>query len=338
MQPLLAAILPADTQTRYLAAATTGDKFGTSRRIQLHLTQFHHQRAVGQKAQHPLAIAAAVVIKKLVRLCQTTSPSIRADCRHSETFAPQRPAVTLRQLSVTEVAVPKSKLTPTEARKLRRIQLTAVGFVILAVLALGALLLWQLAPQVSVEEDRDFVRLEQPRPGAADGPIKVTEFFTYGCVHCREFDPLIKRWQQRQADDVVLEQVAVSLGATPWRILAQTYYALQQTGALEQNHERIFSAIHDQGRQLISPEAVADLVQGRGVTREQFLEAFHSAEVRRLVIQADRYAADMRVGGVPLLLVDDTYVVTGAHLSRPQQLAVVDSLVAKVRAERAQAQ
>ena len=34
------------------------------------------------------------------------------------------------------------------------------------------------------------------------GPIKVTEFFSYGCVHCRNFDPMVNDWLRSAPKDV----------------------------------------------------------------------------------------------------------------------------------------
>ena len=53
-----------------------------------------------------------------------------------------------------------------------------------------------------------------------------------------------------------------------WEILAQSHYALDSIGALEANHDRLFRAIHDSGRQFLTPEMVADFVDG--LPKDQF--------------------------------------------------------------------
>lgn len=162
------------------------------------------------------------------------------------------------------------------------------------------------------------------RPGA---PILVREFFSYGCVHCRNFDPLVESWKSRLPEGVEFERTPVAFSPV-WALLAQTYLALEATDALEQNHERLFRAIHDQGRQFLSPQMVADFVDGHGVSREEFLRAFESPAVRMRAQQAERAQREMQVSGVPTLVVNEKYRI-GMEVGRQTALAVADYLIAR---------
>ena len=164
------------------------------------------------------------------------------------------------------------------------------------------------------------------RPGA---PILVREFFSYGCVHCRNFDPLIESWKARLPEDVEFERTPVAFSPV-WALLARTYLALEELGALEQNHERLFRAIHDQGRQFLSPQMVADFVDGYGVSRDQFLRTFESPTVRSRMQQAEQAQREMRVTGVPTLVVNDKYRI-GMEVGRQTALDVADHLIARER-------
>ena len=118
-------------------------------------------------------------------------------------------------------------------------------------------------------------------------------------------------------------------------MLAQSYFALQSVNALADNHDRIFKAIHDNGKQFLTADMVADFVDGHGVTREAFLTAFNSPAVVNATAQAAKRERALRVNGVPYLTVADHYAVNMDTVPRKKAFDVVDFLIAKIRAERA---
>jgi thiol:disulfide interchange protein DsbA len=167
------------------------------------------------------------------------------------------------------------------------------------------------------------------------GPIKVTEFFSYGCVHCRNFDPMVNDWLRSSPKDVAFDRSPVSF-SPEWTLLAQSYFALQSLNALADNHARLFTAIHDNHKQFLTADMVAGFVAGHGVTREAFLTAFNSPAVVNATAQAAKRERALRVNGVPYLTVADHYAINmGDAVPRKKAFDVVDFLVAKIRAERA---
>ena len=98
-------------------------------------------------------------------------------------------------------------------------------------------------------------------------------------------------------------------------------------GRLAQNHERLFRAIHDNGRQFLSPGQIADFVDGHGVSREGFLAAYGSAEVRRALARNEARQNRLGIASVPSLTVADKYRIN-MDVGRRQSLEVADHLVA----------
>ncbi len=165
------------------------------------------------------------------------------------------------------------------------------------------------------------------RPGA---PIQVREFFSYGCVHCRNFDPLIEAWQAKLPEDVEFQRTPAAFSPV-WALLGQAYITLDEAGALERNHDRMFRAIHDNGRQFLSAEMIADYVDGNGISRAEFLRVFDSPAVRSRVRQAEREQRDLGISAVPTLVVDGKYRI-GMQVGRKTALDVVDHIIALERA------
>jgi thiol:disulfide interchange protein DsbA len=168
---------------------------------------------------------------------------------------------------------------------------------------------------------------------ATSGPIRVTELFSYGCVHCRNFDPMVAEWVESKPDWIEFDRIPVTFSPV-WAQLAQAYFALLSLDALEQNHARIFAAIHDNGKQFLSPEMIADFVDGHGVTREAFLRAYSSPEVSRAVTEAAARERRARVNGVPAVMVEDYYMVDMNNVPRKKAFEVAEFLARKIRDER----
>lgn len=203
--------------------------------------------------------------------------------------------------------------------------LAAVALVVLALVVYGIFYSTGIA-EGEFQAGTHYEVIEEASPRRPGEPVRVREFFSYGCVHCRNFDPMIESWKRTLPEGVVFERTPVAFSPM-WTLLAQTYYALEEVGALEQNHDRLFRAIHDSGRQFLTTDAMADFVAGNGVTREQFLEAFGSPAVRRKVRDAEALQRDLRISSVPTLVVADRYRV-GMDVGRKRALDVTDHLIA----------
>ena len=221
-----------------------------------------------------------------------------------------------------------------QARLAARVRIAILGAAaLIIVLVLGYGIFYSTGAGESGEfvEGEHYWRVEEaPRRRPGD-PIRVTEFFSYGCIHCRRLDPMIEEWRADLPDDVTFERSPVAFNAD-WALLGQAYLALQQAGALARNHERIFRAIHDNGRQFLSLDDIADFLGGSGISRQAFLNAFRSPEVRRKLAAEDARQRRLAIVSVPSLAVAEKYVV-GPNLSRRQILEVADHLIALERGE-----
>lgn len=164
---------------------------------------------------------------------------------------------------------------------------------------------------------------ERRRPGA---DVEVVEFFSYACVHCKNFDPLIHEWLQTKPDNVEFRRVPVTF-SPQWVLLAQTYYTLVALDILDQNHDRIFRRIHNTRRMFASPDEVAEFIDGNGASAAQFMEAWNGPEVRQLLRAGEAAQREVVVAAVPALAVNGAYLVS-MDVGRKVALEVVDHLIA----------
>lgn len=163
---------------------------------------------------------------------------------------------------------------------------------------------------------------ERRRPGAK---VQVVEYFSYACIHCKNFDPLIHEWLETKPENVEFSRVPVTF-SPQWVLLAQTYYTLVALDILDENHDRIFRRIHNTRRMFANADEVAEFIDGNGATAAQFLEAWNGPEVRRMLREGEARQRRVVINAVPALTVDGAYLVT-MDVGRKVALEVVDYLI-----------
>ena len=74
--------------------------------------------------------------------------------------------------------------------------------------------------------------------------VEVVEVFSYMCVHCYSFDPLLERWEQDKSEQAVFNRLP-AVFSPDWALVAQAFYTAEILGVTEQMHEPLFAAIHN---------------------------------------------------------------------------------------------
>ena len=210
----------------------------------------------------------------------------------------------------------------------RRYGLTAAALVLCAFAASAQ----------DLQPGRDYDAITPPQPTDDASKVVVTEFFSYACPHCFSLNPTLTIWENRLPKDVRFERVAVVFGkGATWQKLAQVYYALNAIGKAEQLSPAVFGAIHVEGADWQTDAKIVDWMAAHGVNRGEFEAAFNSFSLKALVANGDQLAAAHKVRSVPTLVVDGKYarqISDNANGDFPQQLAIVDRLIDKARAEK----
>jgi protein dithiol oxidoreductase (disulfide-forming) len=192
---------------------------------------------------------------------------------------------------------------------------------------------WTQAQQVQQPvEGKDFVKLATPVPVPAGPKIDVVEFFWYGCPHCNAFQTPLDAWVKKIPADVNFRRAPVTFSLTH-ELHAKMYHALEQLGALESVHRRVFTAIH-QGRKRLDKESdIQEFVAGNGVDAAKFNDAWRSFGVATKLRQSKDLAEKYRIEGVPALGIHGRFLtapsmVGGDHY---KALATADVLIQRAR-------
>ena len=183
-----------------------------------------------------------------------------------------------------------------------------------------------------LKEDQNWAAISPPQPGDSPGRIEVLEFFSYGCPHCKDFNPLVLPWSAKLPKDVAFHRVPITFGRAAWASLARLYFTLEATGDLARLDQAVFDAIHVQRKNLYTEKAVFDWVASQRVDSARFQGAFRSFTVETRLARAEQLAAGYKVDSVPLLTVAGRFKVLGQGArSQAELLAIADALIAKAR-------
>lgn len=205
----------------------------------------------------------------------------------------------------------------------------------LALLLLGALGIGSVAAQ-GLAEGQSYLRLKNPQPVDTGKNIEVLYFFSYGCPHCRDFDPVLQPWLKSLPADVEFRRIPVDFGREQWANLGKTLYTLEALGAEKTLTSEVFAAVHDKKLPLWDEKAFFDWAAARGLDRKKVEDTYKSFGVSSKLNRARQLAKNYNVQSVPVVFVDGKFQVSadkvGSHAAMP---GAMDQLIAKARAERA---
>lgn len=184
-------------------------------------------------------------------------------------------------------------------------------------------------------EGEHYQRVPVAAPAPGDD-IEVVEFFSYGCIHCFNFDPAVDAWSDEPKAGVAFKRTPAVFNSS-WELLAQAFYTAEVLGVSEKMHQPLFRAIHTDNINIGDPALMTKLFTDHGgISAVDFAQAFDSFSVRSKVQQSKAKGRALRLRAVPSMVVGGQYVVDGSMLEggNEEMLDVVDYLVGLMKTER----
>ncbi|MGV6858293.1 MAG: thiol:disulfide interchange protein DsbA/DsbL [bacterium] len=170
--------------------------------------------------------------------------------------------------------------------------------------------------------------------GSDKDKIEVVEMFWYGCPHCYRLEPHVKKWEKTLPEDVEFIHLPSILNPG-WALHAKAFFALDMMGEGDKLHEALFKAIHEQGRNLNSEDAIIRFANSQGIDGEALRKAMNSLPVDKKVREARKLGEEYGLTGVPALMVAGKYkVLSSGVTSYDEMFQVVDFLIKKERESR----
>lgn len=184
-------------------------------------------------------------------------------------------------------------------------------------------------------EGQSYARLRNPQIVETGKNIEVIEFFSYGCPHCGELEPVLQGWLKSKPADVTFRRVPVMFQPR-WENLAKVYYTLDALGEEAKLSPEVFTAIHGKGAPLWNDKDFFDWAASKGLDRKKVEDLYNSFTIVGKVNRAKQLAQAYNIQSVPTMIIDGKYStgperLQGGHSTVP---IAVDALIAKARAER----
>jgi protein dithiol oxidoreductase (disulfide-forming) len=110
------------------------------------------------------------------------------------------------------------------------------------------------------------------------------------------------------------------------------YYTLEAMGKIDELHNKVFHAIH-QNRQLLNKEdVILDWAEKQGLEKAKFKELYNSFSVSSKARRATQIQDAFKVQGVPAIGIAGRYYTDGTMAGNMERaLQVTDYLIAEAR-------
>ena len=180
-------------------------------------------------------------------------------------------------------------------------------------------------------EGRHYQILDNPTVTRNPSKVEVVEVFWFGCNHCYSLESYIQPWKRKLPNDVDFWKSHIT-----WNAQAETharlFYSAKALGIEEKAIPAAFTAIWREGRNLLGNSEVEYFFKGFGIEKERYLSVSNSFGVNNAVKQANNRMRQWTVTGVPTIIVNGKYKVSGTReIGTSKLLDVVDFLIEKER-------
>ncbi|NOU51867.1 thiol:disulfide interchange protein DsbA/DsbL [Pseudoalteromonas sp. JBTF-M23] len=157
---------------------------------------------------------------------------------------------------------------------------------------------------------------------------KVTEFFSFYCPHCYQFEPIAIALENSLPEGAEFEKSHVNfLGGLPAQVqsnLSYAYIIAQQAGKGKQVAAQIFDSIHKKKANLAEIKDVKKLLELNGISEKEFDQSMSSmlviAAEKKMQEQQELFGKLGALTGVPTFIVNDKYKINVRELKSQAEL------------------
>ncbi|MGK7295000.1 MAG: thiol:disulfide interchange protein DsbA/DsbL [Candidatus Wenzhouxiangella sp. M2_3B_020] len=189
---------------------------------------------------------------------------------------------------------------------------------------------WAMPVQAQqYEEGTHYERITGPDVSDSDGTIEVVEAFSYMCPHCKNFQPHVSEWHENLPESVEFSRAPVVFRPS-WEPYARAYYTAEVLGILDESHDAVFTALHEERRQLRDLEDLAEFHAQFGVDAEEFESTAESFPVESRLRMGNSRLGKWQVRSTPMLIINGKWRVSPRRGGTfEEMLDVADYLIAR---------
>lgn len=183
-------------------------------------------------------------------------------------------------------------------------------------------------------EGKEYLKIDPPQPTASGNKVEVIEVFSYGCIHCANFQPLVDKWKKAMPAQAAFSYLPAFFRAD-FALFGRGYYTAETLGIADKTHDAMFKAVFVDHKSFRSLDDLAQFYAGYGVKAEDFLTTATSFAVETKAQRANTLVQRYGVDGTPTIVVNGKYRITGQSAGGYDKVFdVVNYLVAKEAAKK----
>ncbi|MGI2260612.1 thiol:disulfide interchange protein DsbA/DsbL [Shewanella sp. GXUN23E] len=180
-----------------------------------------------------------------------------------------------------------------------------------------------MAPLMANAADfKEGVHYKVINPGPGSAKPEITEFFSFYCGHCFNFQKtVVPTIKQTLPEGVTFDQAHVEfIGGPMGEQMSRAYAIAKQLGVLDKVEPALFSAIHEKRQRFTSADDIRDVFIANGVSGKDFDAAANSFMVNSQVAKMRKDTKNAGIQGVPSLIVNDKYLVMTDNIKSYQDM------------------
>ncbi len=164
----------------------------------------------------------------------------------------------------------------------------------------------------------DYTLLDKPLKSQKRDGEEVIEYFSYRCIHCKNFEPFLEDWLANIPKGITFERQHVVFSSSD-ELFARAHLALKSDPRYLDLHRILFSAIHDRQQRFNNLEDLITYLEEYDIDATEFRRSFNSPSLSRKLNTNRSRQAQSQLTATPSLLVLGKYVVS---MSNGQQRAL----------------
>ena len=138
---------------------------------------------------------------------------------------------------------------------------------------------------------------------------EIIEFFSYGCIHCYNFEPAVDRFLAEKPDNIRFTQVPVMFNERQAPEV-RAYYVILTKKLGHDAHKAVFDAIHKNRKSLRTDKAFAKFFADNfDMTEDQYMATAYSFGVDPMVNKSIYYTGNSGIGGTPTIMANGKYLI-----------------------------
>ncbi|MCK5896035.1 MAG: thiol:disulfide interchange protein DsbA/DsbL [Cocleimonas sp.] len=159
-----------------------------------------------------------------------------------------------------------------------------------------------------IEGKHYFEIFPQINTDAPAGKVEVLELMWLGCPHCYHLEEHVKNYKKTMADYIEFKQIPAMLNPS-WAKDAEMFYIaeLLDPKGNKQLINKIFHAIHEQGRRFTNEGSIKRYFSQLGINEAQYNSTKNSMAYKAKLNRARQIGAASQISSVPSFIINGKY-------------------------------